>query len=147
MSVISRSYGKSMLSFLKLKYSWFTMLWQFLLYSKVTQSYIYVCVCVYIYIYVCMYVYTHIWVYMGGLGLGFLLRLHWDTCWSFQSSKSLIRAKGFTPKVAHSCAWWAAPGCCQDISVSLHMGLYSGLHVWPLTSWPTFPWTNIEEKG
>ena len=37
-------------SFVLLKYTWFMMMFSFLLYSKVTQLYTYVCVCVYIYI-------------------------------------------------------------------------------------------------
>ena len=34
------------------------MFYQFLLYSKMTQSCIYIYVCVYIYIYICMYIYS-----------------------------------------------------------------------------------------
>ena len=51
-----------------LKYSGFTMLYSFQMYSKVIQLYIYIymCVCVYMYtyIYVCMYMCVYICIYM-----------------------------------------------------------------------------------
>ena len=36
-------------------YSWFTVFCQFLLYNKVTQSYIHICVCIYIHTYIYIY--------------------------------------------------------------------------------------------
>ena len=41
--------------YLKLKYSWFTMLCEFLVYGIVIQPYVlYICVCIYIYVCVCV---------------------------------------------------------------------------------------------
>ena len=45
------------------KYSWFTMLWQFLLYGKVTQSYIYTHTYIHTYIYIHTHTHTHIYIY------------------------------------------------------------------------------------
>ena len=47
-----------------LKYSGFTMLYSFQMYSKVIQLYIYICVCIYIYIRIFMYVCICVYIYV-----------------------------------------------------------------------------------